>query len=45
MRSIEHLSTYFESIIKITEKLDLEEIEKLIDQLLNLRNLNGRLFF
>ena len=45
MRSIKHLNTYFESIIKITEKLDLEEIEKLIDQLLNLRNLNGRLFF
>ena len=45
MSSKKHLNTYFELLIKITEKLNLNEIEELIDQLLNLRNLNGRLFF
>jgi len=40
-----HLKLYFNSVAEIAKTLDFDEIEKLIDNLLNLRNNNGRLFF
>mgnify|MGYP006076707901 FL=1 len=45
MEKDNHLKLYFNSVAEIAKTLDFDEIEKLIDNLLNLRKNNGRLFF
>ena len=36
---------YFQEVMTITRKLDLESIDRMIDTLVDIRNNNGRLFF
>jgi D-sedoheptulose 7-phosphate isomerase len=45
MQEIDHLKTYFNSVVKISKSIDFYQIDKLIDILLTIRVNNGRLFF
>jgi len=45
MEQKDHLKKYFDSIIQITKSLDYKKIEELIDNLIDIKKNNGRLFF
>ena len=40
-----YIERYFQEVMTITRKLDLESIDHMIDTLVDIRNNNGRLFF
>ncbi|HXY74251.1 MAG TPA: SIS domain-containing protein [Dehalococcoidales bacterium] len=40
-----YIERYFQEVMTITSKLDLESIDRMIDTLVDIRNNNGRLFF